>query len=36
MKGIEFLRGLYASSGLTVSPKTKMSKIEQLKIIIEA
>ncbi len=24
MKGVEFLRGLYASSGLSVKPKTKM------------
>lgn len=36
MKGIEFLRNLYASSGLSIKPKTKISKIEQLKLIIEA
>ena len=36
MKGIEFLRGLYASSGLSIRPKTKLSKVEQLKTIIEA
>jgi len=36
MKGVEFLRGLYASSGLSIRPKTKLSKIEQLKTIIEA
>ena len=36
MKGIEFLRNLYASSGLSIKPKTKMSKIDQLKLIIEA
>jgi len=36
MKGIEFLRNLYASSGLSIRPKTKLSKIDQLKIIIEA
>ncbi len=36
MRGVEFLRGLYASSGLSVRSRTKMSKIEQLKIIIEA
>jgi len=33
---IEKLRGLYASSGLSIRPKTKQSKIEQLKLIIEA
>jgi len=36
MKGIEFPRNLYASSGLSIRPKTKISKIEQLKLIIEA
>ena len=36
MKGVEFLRGLYASSGLSIRPKTKLSKVEQLKTIIEA
>lgn len=36
MKGIEFLRNLYASSGLSIRPKKKISKIEQLKLIIEA
>ena len=36
MKGIEFLRDLYASSGLSIKPKTKISKIEQLRLIIEA
>ncbi|MFH0896468.1 MAG: hypothetical protein V1850_00260 [Candidatus Bathyarchaeota archaeon] len=36
MKGIEFLRGHYNGSGLSVRPKTKLSKIDQLKIIIEA
>ncbi len=36
MKGVEFLRDLYASSGLSIKPRTKLSKIEQLKIIIEA
>lgn len=36
MKDVEFLRDLYASSRLSVRSKTKMSKIEQLKIIIEA
>jgi hypothetical protein len=36
MKGIEFLRNLYACSGLSIRPKTKISRIEQLKLIIEA
>lgn len=36
MKGIDFLRNLYATSGLSIKPKTKISKIDQLKIIIEA
>ena len=33
---MEFLRNLYAQSGLTIKPRTKLSKIEQLKIMIEA
>ena len=36
MKGIEFLRNLYAQTGLSIKPKTRTSKIEQLKLIIEA
>jgi hypothetical protein len=36
MKGVEFLQGLYASSGLSIRPKTKLSKVDQLKTIIEA
>jgi len=36
MKGIEFLRNLYTSSGLSIKPKTKVSKMGQLKLIIEA
>ena len=36
MKGVDFLRNLYASSGLSIKPKTKVSKIDQLKLIIEA
>ena len=36
MKGIEYLRNIYASSGLSLRPKTKFSKIDQLKLIIEA
>jgi len=36
MKGVEFLRELYASSGLSIRPKTKLSKIDQLKIFAES
>lgn len=36
MKGIEFLRNLYVSSGLSIRPKTKMTKIERLKMFAEA
>ena len=33
MKGIEFLRNIYAASGLSIRPKTSVSKIEALKEI---
>ena len=36
MKGIEFLRGVYAASGLSIKPKTSVSKIDALKEIIRA
>jgi hypothetical protein len=36
MKGVDFLRILYAQSGLSIKPKTKASKIDQLKLMIEA
>lgn len=36
MKGVEFLRNLYASSGLSIRPRTKLSKMQQLKLMIEA
>ncbi len=36
MKGVEFLRNLYASSGLGIRPRTRLSKIEQLKIVAES
>jgi hypothetical protein len=36
MKGTEFLRNIYASSGLSIRPKTKVSKIEAVKEIIRA
>ena len=35
-KGVEFLRNVYASSGLSIKPKTKVSKIDALKEIIRA
>lgn len=35
-KGIEFLRNVYASSGLSIKPKTKVTKIDALKEIIRA
>jgi len=36
MKGPEFLRNVYAASGLSIRPKTALSKIEALKEIIRA
>jgi hypothetical protein len=36
MKGIEYLRGIYAASGLSIKPKTRVNKIEALKEIIRA
>lgn len=36
MKGIEFLRTLYASSGLSIRPKTRISKIERLTMFAES
>jgi hypothetical protein len=36
MKGIEFLRGIYATAGLNIEPKTRVSKIDALKEIIRA
>jgi integrase len=36
MKGVEFLRNIYAASGLSIRPKTRVSKIEALKEIIRA
>jgi integrase len=36
MKSIEFLRGVYAASGLCIKPKTKPSRIEMLKEMIRA
>jgi len=36
MKGVDFLRNIYAGSGLTIRPKTKVSKIEAIKEIIRA
>jgi hypothetical protein len=36
MKGVEFLRNIYATSGLSIKPRTKVSKIDTLKEIIRA
>jgi hypothetical protein len=36
MKGLEFLRNIYATSGLSIKSKTKVSKIDTLKEIIRA
>jgi len=36
MKGIEYLRGIYAASALSIKPKTRVSKIDALKEIIRA
>jgi integrase len=36
MKGIEHLRNLYASSGLSIRPRTAVSKIDQLKTIVRS
>lgn len=36
MKGVEFLRNIYAASGLSIRPKTQVSRIEMLKEIIRA
>jgi integrase len=36
MKGIEFLRGIYIASGVSIKPKTRISKIYALKEIIRA
>ena len=36
MEGVEYLRNLYTSSGLSIRPKTKMSKIERLNMFAES
>jgi len=36
MKGTEFLRGIYISSGLSIRPKTRVNKLDALKEIIRA
>ena len=36
MKGMDFLRGIYNASGLSIKPKTRLSKIDALKEIIRA
>jgi integrase len=36
MKGIEYLRGIYTASGLSIKPKTRLNKLDALKEIIRA
>jgi monoamine oxidase len=36
MKGTEFLRNIYAASGLSIRPKTQTSKIEILREMVRA
>ena len=36
MKGIEFLRNIYATSGISIKPKTKATRIDALKEIVRA
>jgi hypothetical protein len=36
MKGVEFLRNVYAASGLSIRPKTQQNKIEVLKEMVRA
>jgi hypothetical protein len=36
MKGMDYLRNIYSSSGLSIKPKTPTSKIDALKEIIRA
>jgi hypothetical protein len=36
MKGVEFLRNIYAAAGLSIRPRTHLSRIEMLKEIIRA
>jgi integrase len=36
MKGVEFLRNIYAASGLSIRPRTSVSRIEMLKEIVRA
>jgi hypothetical protein len=36
MNGIEFLRGIYSASGVSIDPKTRVTKIDALKEIMRA
>ncbi len=36
MKGVEFLRGIYAASGLSIKPKMRSNKIDAIKEIMRA
>jgi len=35
MKGVEYLRGVYMTSGICIRPKIKMNKIDALKEILQ-
>jgi hypothetical protein len=35
MKGVEYLRGVYMTSGMRIRPKIKMNKIDALKEILQ-
>ena len=36
MKGVEFLRNVYAASGFSIRPRTRVGRLEMLKEIIRA
>jgi integrase len=36
MKGVEYLRGIYLTSGIRIAPKVKMNRIDALKEILQA
>jgi hypothetical protein len=36
MKGVEYLRGIYLTSGIRITPKVKMNRMDALKEILQA
>jgi hypothetical protein len=36
MKGVEYFRGVYLTSGIRIAPKVKMNRIDALKEILQA